>query len=126
MEKKKKYTHYTHEERIAILEAYDKSGMSLHEFCEQTDVKKWTISNWLKDRRHRTGIFSSEHEHNQPFVSLRLAEGNPIVSHSEETQELSVSKIIIRRQEWMIEIPCGSDRTDVYQILSALEDLYAV
>ena len=72
MKKKKKNTRYTQEERLAIIDGYDVSGMSLHDFCEKIGVNKRTVSNWLKNRRHQSGIFAVESEQDRSFVSLPI------------------------------------------------------
>jgi transposase-like protein len=138
MRKKRHITQYTQDERLAIMQAYDSSGISLHEFCEQTGVNKRTVSNWMKDRRHKTGMFAPEAELNQSFVSLpvRASEPEAVVpalqqetdqktQHQQQGQPLS-QPITLKREKWTVEIPSGCERTDVLQLLSVLEDLYAV
>ncbi len=126
MKKKKPYTPYTHDERLAILTAYDNSGQSLHDFCGLTGVNKRTVSNWLKERRHQTGLFAPETAKQQSFVPLQIPQDPQCVPCSTNQEVVPSPTITITRQDWQIAIPGGCDRTDVYHILSALEDLYAV
>ncbi len=138
---KRKNRYYTQNERLAILKAYDNSGMVLSEFCEQIGVNKRTASNWMKNRKQKTGKFAPQSESHQPFVSLPVATHqrdtvlpsqqpkNCQQQEQEQEQQSSSSSsqhIILKRNGWVVEIPTRCERTEVYQILSVLEDLYAV
>ena len=45
--RKKKYRHFTPEERRAAIEAFQKSGMTQIDFCKVWGISKASLRNWL-------------------------------------------------------------------------------
>ena len=66
--------HYEHEERLLIIGRYDESKNTVQEFCEQEAVNFWTLTQWLRDRKHSVGVFSPtnprESVRNQRFIKV--------------------------------------------------------
>ena len=121
MKKKKQFTKYTQEQRIALLSAYESSGMTIREFSERAGVSSRTIGNWLRDRRDQTGTFRSQESRPQSFIQLPSGGGDVPAERKKRT-----ASIIVRRNDWSVEIPAECERAALHQVLSALEGLYAV
>jgi len=103
-----------------MLAAYESSGMSIREFSERAGVSSRTIGNWLRDRRNQTGVFSPKTREIQPFVKL------PTPKTYRKSSKQGTSSLILRRNDWSVEIPEGCELSVLCQVLSALEGLYAV
>ena len=128
--------HYEHEERLLIIGRYDESKQTIQEFCEQEAVNFWTLTQWLRDRKHSEGVFSTttpqESVKNQRFIKV-LSESMGEKIFLPGAAEIRMRKpqenfaaITLRMGAWSVEVSPGFNKNNLTMVIAALEAHYGI
>ncbi len=138
---KTKYKEYSPFERLQLLELYDESDLSQDKFCELHQVNKWTLTQWIRDRKNNTGVFKDRDKslpegakpENPVFFRQPSVEDGSLPAfvveqkrEKNEQQHKAVppsGSILLRRGGWEIEVTAGCDMAGLKALLSMLTDL---
>ncbi|MBC8548611.1 MAG: hypothetical protein H8D23_03075 [Candidatus Brocadiales bacterium] len=122
--------HYEHEERLLIIARYDESKKTVQEFCEQEAVNSWTLTQWLRDRRCSSGVFSTTTPRgcvrNQRFIKVpaRSMGGESLLPGAAELcmrKPQENSTITLRLGLWSVEVPPGFNQNNLTMVIAVLE-----
>ncbi len=119
------YHHYTHDQRLAYLKEFDESGQSVRAFCENRELNQWTLSKWVKKRRHSRGVFDSGEVNKHGFVNLTVMKPVQETSTEQEAKN-SPAPITVHHGRWYISIPRDVRSRDLAEVMRALEAVNGV
>ncbi len=65
---------YTEQQREALLEEFERSGLKGTQFALAAGVKYQTLAHWLQQRRHARGVYAGQGSAQGGTAPLRLVE----------------------------------------------------
>lgn len=100
----------TKEQGVALIKAFQKSGLKPATFCAQQNMPYHILRHWLSSKRNKS-IKNNE----ACFLPVNLRSSNPILAQT--SLRISLNSVI------SVEIPSGYDRTIFRQILEECYDV---
>lgn len=100
----------TKEQGLALIEAFQQSGLKSTEFCEQQNIPYYILRHWLSSKDN-----GSIKNNEACFLPVKLRSSNPILAQT--LLRISLNSVI------SVEIPSGYDRTIFRQILEECYDV---
>lgn len=88
----------------SLIEMYDKSGLSLSQFCREKNLKATTFRGWVKKN-------SQQKTEEQPITKVPL----------QAVVKMDYS-LIIKLDNIELEVPIGIEKNDLKKIISALRE----
>ncbi|NQT57822.1 MAG: hypothetical protein HQ557_02450 [Bacteroidetes bacterium] len=123
--------HYEQAERLLIIARYDESKKTVQDFCEQEAVNQWTLSQWLRDRRHSSGVFSATTPRgcviNKRFIKVPSGSmGEDIFLPGAAEIRMHKTKknseaITLRMGAWSVEVHPGFNKNNLTMVIAVLE-----
>ncbi len=88
----------------SLIEMYEKSGLSISQFCRETNLKATTFRGWVKK-------YSKINTEEQPITKVPL----------QAVVKMDYS-LIIKLDNIKLEVPLGIEKNDLKKIISALRE----
>lgn len=91
----KQRTVRSEEQILSILEEYDKSGYSVKDYCEVSDINEATFYSWMKKYRSQTPAGSNPQDDVKGFAQIEVI---PTIVHSKPQLFAEVGNIKLYKE----------------------------
>ncbi len=142
---KPRWKQYSHFERLQLLELYDQNDkeLTMEQFCELHEISKWTLIQWIRDRKNKTGVFEKRidklpegakpekplfftHSADKVVVDQdkeRIIENERNTVREIKREDSTPRNLLLRRGSWVIEIPAEFDADELKRLLTVISEV---